>query len=181
MFARKDYTVVAMTDQEEQEIVRKNKGLVYYIAQSFVRCGHELDDIAQEGFIGLLSAARTYDHIQPWGVWAGCKIRWQILAYLRSLPPAEGSLDVEGDDGEESLLDCLADTRRASPELDALDKVELQEVLEAIPDARAREVFKSSVGGESLSSIAHRLGFTKQTSLNILRQTVKDLRARHRL
>jgi DNA-directed RNA polymerase specialized sigma24 family protein len=108
-------------------------------------------------------------------------IRWQILAYLRSLPPAEGSLDAEGDDGEECLLDCIADTRRASPELEVLDTVELEEALEAIPDARAREVFKASIAGESLSSIARRLGFSKQTAYTLLMQTVQNLRARHRL
>jgi RNA polymerase sigma factor (sigma-70 family) len=178
MFARRGSTFVGMTEQEERQAIIKNKGLVYCIARSFARGGRELDDLMQEGYIGLLEAARTYDHIRPWGVWAGCHIRWSILRYLDSSPPVETSLDAEGDDGEESLSACLADMSRPTPELAVLDTVELEEACEAIPDARAREVFTSSIAGESLSSIARRLGFSKQTAYIIIMQTIQDLRAR---
>lgn len=70
----------------ENELVEKNMGLVYYIARSFQNStGLEYDDLVQEGMVGLVKAARTFDESRGilFSTYAGRCIQNEILKYLR--------------------------------------------------------------------------------------------------
>lgn len=46
---------------EKEMLVVDNMRLVYHIAKKFKNTGYEYDDLVQEGMVGLIKAAKTFD------------------------------------------------------------------------------------------------------------------------
>lgn len=79
------------------DLVLKNKRLVYKIANKYPKhCKLPLEDRIQEGFIGLIKAAKSYDPSKkvPFGTYAGQHIQWAISNALRNQNPVKVSTDV---------------------------------------------------------------------------------------
>lgn len=79
------------------ELVLKNMRLVYKIANKYPKhCKLELEDRIQEGCIGLIKAANSYDPSKkvPFGAFAGQHIQWAINNALRNQNPVKVSTDV---------------------------------------------------------------------------------------
>lgn len=79
------------------DLVLKNMRLVYKIANKYPKhCKLPLEDRVQEGFIGLIRAAREYDESKkvPFGTFAGQHIQWAISNALRNQNPVKVSTDV---------------------------------------------------------------------------------------
>jgi len=158
-----------MTPQEEAKIIHENEGLVRHICRPFLRRGRDdAEDLLQEGRLGLLEAVRTFDPSLgvKWSTWAGNRISWGVFRYLnQSRTPPALSLDapLEGEGGEEnSLLDLVADPRE-SPELEALDKIEREQVLACLDFPREKELIaRRLVGRESLEDIGRREGRSRE-------------------
>lgn len=90
----------------ENELVEKNMGLVYYIAHSFQNStGLEYDDLVQEGMVGLVKAARTFDESRGFlfSTYAGNCIQKEILAYMKRQRKHKRDIsinqDIRGTDG----------------------------------------------------------------------------------
>lgn len=47
--------------KELSEMIKKNQGLVMFIAKKYLGKGLDLEDLLQEGYIGLLTAAKSYN------------------------------------------------------------------------------------------------------------------------
>lgn len=86
----------------ENELVEKNMGLVYYIARSFQKSttgGIEYDDLVQEGMVGLVKAARTFDESRGFlfSTYAGNCIQKEILAYMKRQRKHKRSISINQD------------------------------------------------------------------------------------
>ncbi|MEN2983447.1 MAG: sigma-70 family RNA polymerase sigma factor [Dictyoglomaceae bacterium] len=67
-----------------EEIVRKNSNLVYYWAKKFTDYNEPLEDLIQEGYIGLIKAIENYDPEKgEFSTYASFFIRGEITHYLR--------------------------------------------------------------------------------------------------
>lgn len=77
----------AQSGEEEarEQLISQNTGLVKNIALKFVGCGHELDDLLQIGFIGLLKAVDRFntDYGVMFSTYAVPMILGEIKRYLR--------------------------------------------------------------------------------------------------
>ncbi|MFC2077378.1 sigma-70 family RNA polymerase sigma factor [Candidatus Bipolaricaulota bacterium] len=69
----------------QEEIVRRNVGLVKSIAVRFVHSGEPLDDLIQAGYIGLLNAAANFDLAKEtrFSTYATHLIRGEIRHHIR--------------------------------------------------------------------------------------------------
>jgi RNA polymerase sigma-B factor len=69
----------------QEEIVRRNVGLVKSIAVRFVHSGEPLDDLIQAGYIGLLNAVANFDLAKDtrFSTYATYLIRGEIRHYIR--------------------------------------------------------------------------------------------------
>ena len=54
-------TNIQLLESDQDKFIEQNIGLVYKIAQKFTGHGVYLDDLVQEGCIGLINAARAYE------------------------------------------------------------------------------------------------------------------------
>ncbi len=50
-----------MTNNDPWQVAIDNRGLAYALARKFLNCGLEIDDLVQEGLIGLWMAATKFD------------------------------------------------------------------------------------------------------------------------
>jgi RNA polymerase primary sigma factor len=109
-----------------QELVRHNLGLVVGVARSQGRTGVRLDDLVQEGNLGLLRAVEKFDpdagtRFSTYAAWWIRAYVWKYLKQARStvkprsgkVAQADVSLDAQiGDeDDDPSRLDRLEDER----------------------------------------------------------------------
>lgn len=66
----------------EEEVVRKNKGLVFELARKYSSMA-DIEDIIQEGYIGLVDASRSFDPDKgKFSSWAVIHIKKRILRYI---------------------------------------------------------------------------------------------------
>jgi RNA polymerase sigma-B factor len=72
-------------DRYRNSLVERHTRLVWHIAWKYARYGEAVEDLAQEGFIGLLRAIDLYDpsHIAKFSTYAITKVISQINHYLR--------------------------------------------------------------------------------------------------
>ena len=71
--------------QLQEEIVRRNVGLVKSIAVKFLGSGEPLDDLIQAGYIGLLNAAANFDLARNtrFSTYASYLIQGEIRHFIR--------------------------------------------------------------------------------------------------
>ncbi len=67
-----------------EEIIERNSNLVYYWARKFLNYGEHIEDLVQEGYIGLIKAIENYDAEKgEFSTYASFFIRGEISHYLR--------------------------------------------------------------------------------------------------
>lgn len=67
-----------------EEIIEKNSNLVYYWARKFSNYAEPIEDLVQEGYIGLIKAIENYDPKKgEFSLYASICIRGEISHYLR--------------------------------------------------------------------------------------------------
>lgn len=67
-----------------EEIIEKNSNLVYYWARKFSNYAEPIEDLVQEGYIGLIKAIENYDSKKgEFSHYASICIRGEISHYLR--------------------------------------------------------------------------------------------------
>jgi len=132
----------------EERLLRSQVGLVWQLARSHRAAGVELEDLAQEGMLGLLQAIRRFDPAR--GVRLSTYASWWIRAYhYRYLVQNHRLVRIGTTQGQRRIFFRIAAVRaqleaeglEATPEriAKALD-VDAAEVRELEPRLRSREV-----------------------------------------
>lgn len=143
-------------------LVMANYGLIHLVAQAYRRAGIRYEDLTQEGAMGLLRAAETFDPDRGvrFGTYAVYWIRSKVQRFIEhqrreTNPFMAGVESVEGDDGkrhiprtrtvsleapldadgERNLSDMVSDPDEVTPERRAMDEQEESRV--------AREVWEA--------------------------------------
>jgi RNA polymerase primary sigma factor len=139
-------------EKARQQLVMSNLPLVVSVAKKFVRSGNRLDDLIQEGNIGLLKAIEHYDPKK--GTRFATYAVWWIRAYVQRFvkdnrsqvrggeaqrgPLSDLSLDVAVDeDGEVSHLDRLVEPS-PDPEVTYTATEHDRDVREAVTKVKKR-------------------------------------------
>ena len=73
-----------------QRLIECNLRLVIYVARRYTSLGLPLEDLVQEGNMGLMEAAERYDHTR--GTRFSTYARWWIKQAICKPPPARGAL-----------------------------------------------------------------------------------------
>lgn len=134
--------------EARNSLVMANYGLIHMVAQAYRRAGIRYEDLVQEGAMGLLRAAETFDPERAvrFGTYAVYWIRSKVQRYIEhqrreTNPFMAGVASVEGDDGRRHI----PRTRTMSLEtpLDAEGERTLSETVsnpdEVTPEKRAME------------------------------------------
>jgi RNA polymerase sigma factor (sigma-70 family) len=137
-------------------LITENQGLVHMVARRFAAL-HPLDDLVQEGNLGLLRAAEKFDPKRgSWGQYAYGWIKAKILQYIKKHPAVRGDLSGHNgfhvipvvsldaprfDDSEQTLLDTLEAVEPAADE-----QLERHDVRRQVRDVLARVKFTGLSG-----------------------------------
>lgn len=166
------------------ELVRRNLGLVLSVIQRHRRGGVPLDDLVQEGNLGLIRAVEKFDpgagtRFSTYATWW---IRAYVGRYLKgarsAVRPRSGtvalpdfSLDAPlGEDGDTTFLERLAD-QGPGPEDACLSSGADRRVRESLQKVRARvgelgwDIIHSRLGREApdtLEQIGRRWGVSRE-------------------
>jgi RNA polymerase primary sigma factor len=180
-----------------QELVRHNLGLVVRVARAQSRSGVRLDDLVQEGNLGLLRAVEKFDpdagaRFATYATWWIRAFVWKYLKEARStVKPKAGvaarsdvSLDAPiGDEHDLSPLDGLED-ERPDPEETFLSSDGDRHVRESLERVRKRvgkiawDVIQSRLSRESpdtLEQIGARWNLSRERVRQIERETKRFL------
>lgn len=131
-----------MTPAEESRCLVENKGLVKGIAWRYRKFGVPLEDLEQEGLIGLLKAARKYRHVEGVGslrAFAIPVIRNHIRRHIGTskngslrLSAEHWSMDRE-DSNEQTLHDYVPSPGK-DPEALYAEKEQVERLLSVLTD-----------------------------------------------
>jgi RNA polymerase primary sigma factor len=187
----------------KQEMIERNLGLVYSLAQRYRGRGVPFDDLVQEGTLGLVRAIEKFDHrrglkLSTYAVWW---IRRSLITAMSDertirIPPSASeralreaatvtaSLDEQvGEDGAR-LGELIADPDAVDPWRHANDRETHRQVtsmLGTLP-ARHREVLLRRYGleddlPETHAQIGARLGVGEERSRQLEREALHRLRS----
>ncbi len=174
---------MAMTKAEESKALAANMDMVRSIAAKFSSRGVDVEDLIQEGSIGLLRAIRNWT---PEGgaslrTYASQRIRDAIQkavgydGYKYAEPPAETSLDQVGND-KRSLHDVIPSATFANPEDAAERNQRIQNVIVAMGSADARGVSivcQHIVQDLPFERVAENLGISRERARQIHNDVVQ--------
>jgi RNA polymerase primary sigma factor len=174
----------------KQKLVRHNLGLVVGLARSQGRTGVRLEDLVQEGNLGLMRAAEKFDpdagtRFSTYAAWWIRAYVWKYLKQARStvkpqtgkVAQADVSLDapIGDEDDDTSKLDLLED-ERPDPEETCVSSDGDRRVRESLEKVRKR------VGGLGWDIIHSRLSQEKPDTLeqigsrwNVSREWVRQV------
>lgn len=179
----------------EEMIIRKYGGLVRKKANLYFMAGSDVDDIIQEGMIGLLKAVRKFDPEKEvsFQTFAGICITTQIISAIRaaernkhkalntsvSLNASIGKDDSAAAAGEGMRLE---DTLMASPADSPEQMLVMQDILECILHNDDRvfsdyelQVLTELLKGRSSDRIASELGRSRKSVDNCLHRARKKI------
>ena len=168
----------------EQLFLRYHR-LISEMARSFAGNPSDCEDYAQEGFLGLLAAASSYqpDGAASFRTYAAVCIRNRMRSAFKKQHPDFAGEQMQSavslDDPEQSFGDLLADGED-SPEQVYLEKERIAELYERIASVLSRqelEIFHLSVSGLSYEEIAKRQGISVKSVDNAIQRASRKLRS----
>lgn len=167
-------------EKKISQIVHEHKGLVETIAKKYINSPLELDDLIQEGMIGLLAAINSYNPQKgaSFSTYATKCINTSILGALRKLSrlkdiPQTNIIPLENEDNFDSKYMLSAeDEYLAKESVNNLSKV-LYEDLSSFEN----EVLRLSISGCSYSEIASRLDKNPKAIDNAIQRIRKKLKS----
>lgn len=177
-------------DPEVARMVEENRGLVYRVLQ---RSGlgnlpkDMVEEMAQEGMIGLFKAACTYDESKgafsthaTW--WIRGQLSKEVYRYSRQCrTPEKPTVSLQNviwasrKDGETiELEDRLRSNDDVEEQVFAFSLDKLKSVIEQLTESREMEMFLEYAMGEKQADIAQKYGVTRQcVSRQIIRAKKK--------
>lgn len=104
-----------MNTKEKTELIEKNMGLVFFIAQKYFDAGIDSDDAISAGSLGLVKAANSFDPAKKikFSTYAGRCIENEILMCIRSAKRRQREVSLykpvsaDCDGGELLVMDIL--------------------------------------------------------------------------
>lgn len=182
-----DEALVAVLSEQPQAftvLLDRCRSMVVRIANSCAANAADAEDYAQEGLLGLLAAANSYQ--QNFGGQAASfrtyafrcvqnRIRNVSRKDYSQLRAQCGSLD----DPEDAFLERLAD-QGDSPEQAYLQKERINDLFEALKRTLSQQelrVLTEAAGGYSYAEIADRLQISEKSVNNALQRARRKLRA----
>lgn len=104
-----------MNTKEKTELIERNMGLVFFIAQKYFDVGIEGDEAISAGLLGLVKAANSFDPARKikFSTYAGRCIENEILMCIRSAKRRQRevslyeSVSVDSDGSELLVMDIL--------------------------------------------------------------------------
>jgi RNA polymerase sporulation-specific sigma factor len=165
-----------MAGQSLDHLLQQYKPLVRARARAYFLHGGDMDDLLQEGMIGLMRAARDYDETRGnFAAFAALCVERQIQSAIKAagrkkhmLLSTAGELDTEiqgtATDPEALLLD-----REAARDIDGLIRHSLTKM--------ERDVLHLHLAGEAHAHISAALGIPKKSVDNAIQRIRRKLRA----
>ncbi len=158
----------------EDQVVAKYARLVRTVIRPYFLSGGDVDDLYQEGMIGLLKAIRAYDPQRSpcFEAYAATCIRNRIFDTLRH-QEREWERRLHRVDESSSLFDYSADDILSDPETEVLASESVQEIIAALSgllSAFEASVLKSYLRGLTVSEIAAELGRPAKSVDNAIRR-----------
>jgi len=180
-YKENDYELLYMIKEENEEAKElfydKYKPLVEMKAQKFYEYvknkGYELNDLIQEGMIGLSNAINDYEENKDikFITFANVCIERQLLNFLRDINRHKHqvlntsvSIDAENKGGI-TLLDILNDDNNPSPEDTFMlleEQKELKDEIKEVLTEKEKEVFDLRYEGFTYQEIARLLNMSKK-------------------
>lgn len=156
-------TVQTWTIMENEMLVLDHMGLVWHVARKYRNTGYDLEDLAQEGTIGLIKAAGSFDPSRgtAYSTYAVKCIECEILMYLRKEKKHRTnsiSLDQKMDVGgsEISFKDMVG---REDPEIEMVcEKEALRQRISELDPEDVRLIWMYYVQEMKQAQIARQLG-----------------------
>ena len=176
---------------EQEKLVIENTGLVYTCYDRFVYKAKAIhfwrEDIIQEGFVGLCTAAKTYDKSKgfAFSTYAMLLIQRGMFNLLRRIKndKSYSSLDSplkQNEDEELTLMDTI-------PYVDMVDdKLELEEIKQFLYDlvycsgAESQKIMLLVLEGLTVPQIAKKMGKTKHQVSAQIQHCVTRVRLMYR-
>lgn len=188
------HQAAAGDNQALDQLMLQYKWLVRHKAKSMYMAGSDIEDIIQEGMIGLFQAIRTYRfQLQvPFSAYASQCISARIIdavrkASRRKHQPLNESISLQAmvqNEDEFNLLQVLADTSGVNPEHAFLEREELQNLGEFVRSELSeleRDVLLQYIETGSYKQTASNLDCTVKTVDNALDRSRKKFRKYRRL
>ncbi len=165
------------------ELVESNIGLVKYIARLFLNTGYEYEELVQEGMVGLVKAAKTFDESRGFlfSTYAGKCIQKEILAYLKREKKHKRTVSfnqkipVWGDICGEIRLEQLLGADQK--EYEEVWKRDLLERCVASLDEKEKEILRLYYGeGMKQSDIAERFQLSQPQICRLIRKSLEKMK-----
>lgn len=160
-------------------LISENKALVEKIAKKYINSPLEMDDLIQEGMIGLLAAINSYNSEKgaSFITYATKCINTSILGALRKLSrlkdiPQSNIIPLENEDSFDSKFALSAEDEYLAKESVSNLSHALYEELSSFEN----EVLRLSISGCSYSEIAKRLDKNEKAIDNAIQRIRKKLR-----
>ncbi|GEM_PF-5525607 len=159
---------------EKEQLILSNLRLVPFFTKHFFslgqRLGFEIEDILQEGTIGLMGAAETYDPSKgAFPTYARNKIEWRILAVLKSRAARRTNED-SIDSVEDIETKCADEGER---------RVLLNSLASQVSERTAR-ILKAILDGEKQVDIGTKEKISHQMVSLVIREVEHEIEWRHR-
>lgn len=178
-----DYELLYLVEEENEDaknmFFEKYKPLVEVTANKYYHYirnkGYELNDLIQEGLLGLNNAIKDFKHQKnvKFITFASVCIERQIQSFIRNVTRQKHkvlndslSIDYSNDINGRSLLDILFDPQNLNPEDSFISEEEEEELMDNIKEIltdKEFEVFELRIQGFSYQEIAKLLNISTKS------------------
>lgn len=191
-----DYEVMYLVEEQDENakniLFEKYQPVVVAIASQYkkeaIRCGLELDDLIQEGFVGLYSAMQNYNSTinVKFYTYATISIRGKILNYLSSknrykyahLNQSISLSNMVSSDSQFSLWDVLENKEALQPHLEVENRELEKQIHQFLLSLQSPQsfIFELKLNGFGNSDISALLDLPLKYVANILFRLRRELR-----
>ena len=159
-------------DSAVEELLKKYKNLVLKIARHYFIVGGDIDDLTQEGMIGLYKAINSYceEREANFKTFATLCIKRQILSAIKKANAKKNQVFMHLFDNS-SLVFLDVPTNRENPEFNYISKENYNIINKEIQNNLSKmelQVLKEYLAGENYVDIAKKLNVQKKSVDNAL-------------
>lgn len=168
-----------MLSEKGEELFYKHLYLVEIYSNKLARCSGEIDDLYQQGTIGLLEAIKRYN--QDKGEFTGYALKY-ITGYMKKYYPISEIIKINHKNWNKKKeilsLEDNTTTDQFNLEEKFCEKEQLQELHRAIQqlDNKHKIILKLFLEGLTVEEIALRTGYTKRWVYNLYNRAIQEIK-----